>query len=959
MAIYSVYTLSRDDAEARNWLSFFRRHGYSELTNLAIERVFWLEGEISVEKHLALLVNPLYQVAAFQSQLDPAEGAIVEIAYRPAVTDPETPSILAGSRALGQNSLEFARLSKRYQFVGIDEGVARRIAGRFLYNPLVERIREPGEVVTTLRPTGRPDPVKTVSVHDLSDSELEALSKARSWYAPLSQMKVIQGHERAQGRPHSDAEIEILVQTWSDHCYHTTWKSLGLLKRLSEATARMAHPRIVSAFKDNAGGMEFYEDWVVTIKGETHNFPSSIAPFGGVATKHGGVIRDTLGFGKGAYPIGGTTIMGTLDPRLPEDEVPAGALHPQFILSESIRATAYYNNPMGIPMMHPVYRLHPGYAKCLALGHSIGLIPKKYALKDAPRPGDVALLIGGETGRDGIHGATASSTGMTGETLEKESAAVQIGHPITERKFTSAIPVLRDAGCIRAITDLGAGGISCAAGEMAAETGIALDLDAVPLKDQSLTAWEILLSESQERMLIAVPAEKLAEAKSVLDRYEVAHAVIGRFTNSRRLEAIWRGDKVVDLEMSFLWGACPIDPLPVAEPKRRLKPLDIPEPRSAEQWSAAVRRVLTHYHCADQSAAGSRFDTTVQGRTAVGPYGGKNRRMPTNLYVSAPLRCRAYGVITTVAIDPYYGEINPAAMARLVMFEAITKAVVAGADYREMALCDNFYTPRIRPEIAWDLKQMVEILADLSLALGIPFISGKDSSSGTFESAGRNIEVPLTLAVAALGRVPDVKRVVTKEFKRAGNRIVLVGRTDPEALGGSVYADSYGQRGDRLFDAYDAASIRRLWDALLALHAQSAYVSGSAVAEGGIFLRLFEASFGSDLGVRMDFEAMDGDLGAGKSRPPDSNPRRRGLKGGATRRRKDGMVFGEFTGSVLIEVSPDFDLKPFLKDIPHRTIGEVIPEQRIVLAEGNKSLWQESTSVLAEVWSKPFREVVE
>src|SRR5579863_3089508 len=451
MAVHSVYTLSKDDAEARSWLAFFRRHGHASLTHLAIERVYWLEGEVSVERLLPLLVNPLYQTSSRRSQLDPARGPIVEIAYRPAVTDPETPSILAAARALGEDGLEFARLSKRYQFVGLAESEAREAAARFLYNKVVERLREPSEAVTTLRPSGNPDPVRTVSLAGLPDDALVALSKQRSWYAPLSQMKVIQAHEQTLGRPHTDAEIEILAQTWSDHCYHTTWKSLGLLKRLAAATEKIHHPLVVSVFKDNAGGMEFYDGWVVTIKGETHNFPSSIAPFGGVATKHGGVIRDTLGFGKGAYPIGGTTIMGTMDPRLTEDAVPAGALHPQLIVTESIRATSYYCNPMGIPMMHPVYRIHPGYAKCLALGHSIGLIPRQYALKDDPRPGDVALLIGGETGRDGIHGATASSTGMTGETLEKESAAVQDGPPLPGGRFSSGIPALRGGGCNRSI----------------------------------------------------------------------------------------------------------------------------------------------------------------------------------------------------------------------------------------------------------------------------------------------------------------------------------------------------------------------------------------------------------------------------------------------------------------------------------------------------------------------------
>jgi phosphoribosylformylglycinamidine synthase II len=932
MAIHTVYALFKDDAEARNWLSFFRSHGCPNLGGLVIERVFWLEGEVKVDRLLPLLVNPLYQDASERTQLDPARGPIVEIAYRPAVTDPETPSILAGARALGENGLEFARLSRRYQFVGLEEAEARRLAARFLYNKIVERVREPGEVVTTLRPTGAPDPVHTVSLAGLSDKELEELSKARSWYAPLSQMKVLQAHEAAQGRPHTDAEIEILTQSWSDHCYHTTWKSLGLLKRLSAATARINHPLVVSSFKDNAGGIEFYEDWVVTIKGETHNFPSSIAPFGGIATKHGGVIRDTLGFGKGGYPIGGSTIMGTMDPRLPDNEVPAGALHPQLIVTESIRATAYYTNPMGIPMMHPIYRIHPGYAKCFALGHSVGLIPRQYAVKDDPRPGDVALLIGGETGRDGIHGATASSTGMTGETLEKEFAAVQIGHPITERKFTSAIPVLRDAGCIRSVTDLGAGGISCAVGEMGAETGVRIDLDVVPLKDHSLTAWEILLSESQERMLIAVPPEKLAEAQSILDRYEVAHTLLGHFTDSKRLEAFWQGQKVVDLEMPFLWEACPIDSTKVAEPRRQLAPLNIPEPRTASEWGEAIRRVLGHYHCADQQAAGSRFDTTVQGRTAVGPFGGRNHRMPTNLYVSAPLRGKNYGVVTTVAFNPFYGGVEPAVMARLMMIEAITKAVVAGGDYREMALCDNFYTPRLRPDVAWDLKRMVETIADLSEQLGIPFISGKDSSSGTMESAGRRIDVPPTLVVAVLGRVPDVKKIVTKDFKRAGNKIVLVGRADPERLGGSVYADSFGQRGDKLFDGYDAASIREQWDALLRLHREGAYVSGSAIAEGGLMLRLFEASYGSGLGARIDLDIP--------------------VPG-----RRDGLLFGEFIGSALLEIAPGSELS--LANVPHYVLGEVIEEPRLMITEGGRAIWQDFRASLAAVWSKTFREVVE
>src|SRR5579885_2082741 len=207
MAIYSVYTLAKDDSEARNWLAFFRRRGYTALSNLIIERVYWLEGKIDLSRLMPLLVNPLYQVSAPSSQLDPAHGPIVEIAYRPAVTDPETPSILVGARALGENGLEFARLSKRYQFIGLEEAETRRLAARFLYNKVVERVREPGEVVRTLRPSGEPDPVVNVSLQGLNEEQLAELSRERSWYAPLSQMRVIQAHELTRGRPYTDAEI--------------------------------------------------------------------------------------------------------------------------------------------------------------------------------------------------------------------------------------------------------------------------------------------------------------------------------------------------------------------------------------------------------------------------------------------------------------------------------------------------------------------------------------------------------------------------------------------------------------------------------------------------------------------------------------------------------------------------------------------------------------------------------
>jgi len=271
-----------------------------------------------------------------------------------------------------------------------------------------------------------------------------------------------------------------------------------------------------------------------------------------------------------------------------------------------------------------------------------------------------------------------------------------------------------------------------------------------------------------------------------------------------------------------------------------------------------------------------------------------------------------------------------------------------------MVLCDNFYTPRVRPDTAWDLREMVETIAGMSEALGVPFISGKDSSSGTFEAAGRRIDVPPTLVVATMGRLADVRRVVSKEFKWPGNRLVLVGRVDSEALGGSVYADSFGQRGDRLFDAYDARSIQTLWDALQRLHVQGSYVSASAIAEGGTLLRLFEAALGSGLGARVSLEAF-GDEASKEPRTPKGGGRATQIAPG----RKDGAVFGEFVGSVLLEVPPEVNLTEELRDVPYRVIGEVLPEPQLILLERGKLVWQDATAALGEVWSKTFREVIE
>jgi len=944
MSISALFVNREGDPEAMVLLERLRRLGFPKLRRVTIERVFRLEhnGKLDPKTIEPLMVNPLYESVSYVSQLNVDDGPIIEIGYQSAVTDPETVSILEATNAMSITSVYWARLSLRYQLKGVDPETAEKIVKLFLYNEVVQTIIPPDHTWTQLRPTGTPAPLQTVSLKDLGDDALLKLSYRYMWEATLSQLKILQQQEITQGRPFTQPEIEIILQSWCDHCYHTTWKSLGLFEKLHGATERINHPLVKSVFTDNAGGMIFYDGYVICIKGETHNHPSAIATYGGIATKHGGIIRDTLGFGKGAYPIGGSTIMGTMDPRTEASNVPKGALHPLVIVLESIRGTAYYCNPMGIPMMLPMYRTHHGYPKCFALGHSIGIIPEKDAIKDDPCPGDIALLVGGDTGRDGIHGCTLSSSGMSSEEIERSSTSVQIGLPITERCFMTAIPELRDAGCIRTITDLGAGGISCACGELGEKTGIEIYLDRVPLKDASLSEWEILISESQERMLIVIIPNKLDEAMEILERYNVASSPIGHFTDTQRYVVYHHEEKVVDIDMNFLWGECPIDPVTVEELSGTIEPTTVTQPSSAFEWEQAAENLLSHLHCCDQSAAGFQFDSTVQGCTAIGPFAGINGNMPTDVFVSVPLRGKPYGAVFTAAYNPFFGDCDPSGLGRLMIVEAIVKAVVLGVNPAEIVLCDNFYTPKLTPETGWGLKQLVESAVNFSELLGIPFVSGKDSSSGTFTAtSGLKINVPYTFVCATLGRVPDVNVLITKPFKRPGNQLVLVGNVNPDRLGGSVYLSScyqhvmtgcpFGTLPDYGPDWAD--ELTTMWQHIHKIRHRPVFQAASAIGEGGLFRRLFEMSLGSGFGARVDLRVIsDGRL--------------------------DGILFGEHIGCMLFEIDGQHEPSKLFGNLPWRIIGHVTNEPTLTFTEGASHLFHARMNTLTKAWEQPFKEVV-
>ena len=943
-----------DNPEARILLLRLRTEGFNELSDLRIERVFRLEG---ITEEEALLLKPLFshpsaEISTTHSTLNENEGPVIEVGYQRAVTDPELPSVLRASVALGVKNLVWVRIAHRYQFIGVDKPTAQKIVTRYLYNSQVQVIISPDEKWNTLKPQGKAGPVEKIDIQKFTHDELIQLSEKRRLFLNIDQMRALQKISQKMERALTDAEIEMFAQSWSDHCFHTTWKSLGLLQKLWDATNQINHPLVISVFEDNAGAVKFYDGWALTIKGETHNSPTAVSPYGGIMTKHGGVIRDTLGCGQGAWPIGGTTIMGLGNPRMEWSDVPDGVLHPKTILLESIRGTADYTNPMGIPMMFPIYRFHNGYrGKCFALGHSIGIIPEKRAKKGHPEPGDFAVLIGGLTGRDGLHGATVSSDSMTSKTAIVDAAHVQIGHPIEERKFMEVIPVLRDNDCLRAITDLGAAGLSSAAGEMGQDTGVWINLAWVPLKTEGMRPWEIWISESQERMLLCIPPEKHKEAMKILEKYEVPAAIIGKFTNTGRCQVIFddskdinpeslsptpelTGTKVVDLDFKDLRKSCPLPQIDIREPEKKQKNFSPPLLESQDHWISAIKSILSHLNICDQSPAGTQFDSTVQGITVIGPYGGKNGKMPNDIWVSVPIRGKSFGAVAAVGFNPFYGEVDSENAAKLAIIESITKLIAVGVKVEDIVLCDNFYTPKVTPEIAWILKKMVSACSDLSRNFGTPFISGKDSSSGTFIGKdGKRLDVPPTLAVMALGRIPDVNKLVSKSWKQAGNKLFVVGPLSSN-LGGSIYLDTLNQKGNKL-PAPSPEEVKKLWRLLHPMQETGIILSASAISEGGLIRRLFEMGMGSKLGCHVDLTQLTNRLGVKK---PSIG------------------LFAEMIGAILIEVE-EKDTEEVRENLNGVFVGEIIEDYTLTI-DTDSIEFSVSMEELVTTWEKPFYEVL-
>ena len=790
-----------------------------------------------------------------------------------------------------------------------------------------------------------------VNILRASDEALVRISRERLLALNLKEMKTIQRQYRKLERNPTDAELECLAQTWSEHCKHKVFNGIihytengreetidNLFKNTIVAATENVRKRLgardwcVSVFEDNAGVVKFDENFNMVFKVETHNHPSALDPYGGANTGIGGVIRDPLGTGLGARPIFNTDVFCFAPPDYPHDKLPKGVLHPKRIYKGVVAGVRDYGNRMGIPTINGSLHFDERYlGNPLVYCGTAGLIPVNRCNKHA-RAGDLIVAVGGRTGRDGIHGATFSSIELETESETSSGGAVQIGNPIVEKKMLDVILKAQADKLYDCITDCGAGGFSSAVGEMGRNVGAEVDLEAAPLKYGGLHPWEILLSEAQERMVLSVPPHKLERFMRLCNAEDVEAVVIGRFTGDKKLTVRYKGEVMADLPMSFLHHGLPRLEL-VAEWK---KP-EFPEPKFADPADLTpwLLKVLASHNVASKEWVIRQYDHEVQGASIIKPLQGRHDAGPGDAAVVAPVYDSTRGIAVSNGIAIRYGDIDTYNMAASAIDEALRGITAVGGDPAQCAILDNFcWGNPENPQRLGDLVRAARACHDIATACGTPFISGKDSFHNEFSTGEESIAVPPTLLISAMAIVPDIRKCVTMDFKQPGNPIYIIGITNDET-GGSQYYQTRGFIGNRV-PGVDAKTARATFRTVAGAIRRGQVRACHDCSDGGIAVALAEMAFAGELGAIINANKISKD---------------KSLK------RNDSLLFSESNTRFILEVdkAKEKQFRDAMKNITCAKIGEVTNDGTLLVqGAGKKPLIRATWKKLLDTWRKPL-----
>jgi len=975
-------------------------------------RVYLVEADISEEELLAFasgpLCDPVTQIYAVRKPLAPLFGFdwLIQVGFRPGVTDNEgrvareALELLVG-RKLSEEENVYSLM--QYLVKGeLTREDAERAARELLANELIERFwvvspaefdKEKGLEIPPPKVTEEHEiRVELFDLSQLSDEELLKLSRERVLALNLREMQTIRDFfkrpefvevRRRYGLDHriTDVELECLAQTWSEHCKHKifnakityTDESTGeteIIDSLFKTYIRRATEEIrkakgerdfcLSVFVDNAGVIRLNEKWNVAMKVETHNSPSALDPYGGALTGIVGVNRDPFGTGKGALLVFNTDVFCFAPPDW-DKPLPPRLLHPKRIFEGVREGVEHGGNKSGIPTVNGSIFFDPRYlGKPLVFCGTGGIMPAEVcgepSWKKGARPGDLVVMVGGRIGKDGIHGATFSS-----EELHEGSpaTAVQIGDPITQKKMFDFLLVARDECLYTSITDNGAGGLSSSVGEMARESGGAeLDLEKAPLKYHGLQPWEILVSESQERMTVAVPPEHIDRFLELAQKMDVEATVLGKFTDSGYFHVRYEGKTVALLPLDFLHEGVPqLELKAVWSPPKHEEP-SLPVP---EDCGEILKKLLSRYNVCSKEYVVRQYDHEVQGGSVIKPLVGAKDDGPSDAAVLRPDLERQDGLVVAHGICPKYSDIDTYWMVMNAVDEAVRNAVCVGADLEHMAGLDNFcwcdpIQSEKTPDGYYKLAQLVranQALYEITTAYGVPCISGKDSMKNDYLATGLGltpennpygtgvvlpdgslkISVPPTLLFSVLARIPDVTRAMTMDVKRPGDLVYMLGMTRDE-LGGSEYFGFSGFVGSKV----PRVNPKEAKDRYLRLREAIYYELVSAThdcSDGGLAVTLAEMAFAGGLGMIIDLSAV----------PYEGE------------KRADYILFSESASRIIVTV-PREKQKEFEKLFSgsvYALIGEVVAEPVLTIRNGRgETVIEENIADLKAAWQKPL-----
>lgn len=903
----------------------------------------------------------------------------IEIIFRPGVTDPKA---LTARRAIEIETGTRPDIATRVQaaqlFLFKTETLAKNeltAINEFLHNHLIQNStiitadeweagkRFPVIYDGTVPPTSTA--VETIPLTSLSDEELEALSKDMLLALTLDEMQTIRDYylrediqkiraENALPSEPTDIELEMLAQTWSEHCKHKILNSTieyhdgdktetikSLFKEYVKKTTdelTPSRPFLRSVFVDDSGVIEFDKDNLVCFKVETHNSPSALDPYGGAITGVLGVNRDIMGTGRGARPIFNTNVLCFGDPETDPNSIPKGLLHPREVMRGAHLGVIDGGNQSGIPVVGGAFVFDDSYiGKPLVFCGTGGILPAKIQGRDSwvkmIEKGDKAVMLGGRVGKDGIHGATFSSLALDDDS---PTSAVQVGDPILQKKVADFLFEARDLNLYKGGTDNGAGGLSSSLGELAEESGgIRLELDKVPLKYEGLAPWQILISESQERMSLCLGDDTLDEFMALAKKYDVEATVVGEFTDSGFVE-LFHSDKMVgELELDFLHNGLPEMKLKAVWEAPVREDVELADKDSYNEEMIAL---LSDSTIASKEPLVRQYDHEGLAQSVVKPFVGEKSDAPSDGAVVKPVANTNRGLTITHGLAQRFSDLDAYSMAACGVDEAYRAHIAMGGNPDIASALDNFCWPdpvqsETTPDGEYKLAQLVRAckgLKDTCIAYGIPLISGKDSMKNDAILDGKKVSVRPTLLISLMGIIDDVRKSMTTDFKKAGNLIYILGETRAE-LGCTSYekVTEVLQNNVPQLKADEALELyKKLNKAIEAEVVETTH----DLADGGLGVALAESVLGSRIGAEIDLTGLAGETGL-----------------------KDiELLFSETPSRFIVEVAPENKaaFEAFMADSYFAEIGRVVANNGLVVKKANRDIIDLDMDAIELAWKK-------